>query len=272
MTTPQTIRQSVGLRHVQILAVAADGYPAASSTAAYEGVTITGAKALTLNDPEPRQIIHEGDDNILQLDVLPATEPISGELRVGKTNDVVDAVLTDDASITVGQAQLFGVGTDNKGDENQVFVLAYRQSLEADPDGGTYGARRYDFRLMKAFLIPRDGNMDGNAEERIYTLRPQFATKHPWGVSYAAGTEGFTRAQMVRGISQYKPKLVAFQGDAATTTFTLPTAYSAVNTDKIAVWVDGALTTTGITKATNSITWTTAPTTDANIVVFYEHE
>ncbi len=271
MTAPQTLRHSVGLRNVQILSVASDGYPGATDTTVYAGVTISGARALTLNDPEPRQIIHLGDDSVLQLDVLPPNEPITGELRVTKTNDVVDAVLTDDKSVTAGEIKLFGEGTSTRGSENQVFVLAYRQALEADPSGGTYGARRWDFRLMKAFLIPRDGNMDENPEERAYTLRPQFMTEYPWGVDFATGTEGFTRAQVIRGISENKPRLVAFQGDNTTTTFAFEAAYPAVSTAKMAVWVNGVLASAGITPSTTSIVWTTAPTTAANIVVLYEH-
>ena len=270
MAAPGTIRSGVGLRHVQVLALNASGYPNATATTAYEGVTISGVRALTLTDPEPQQIVHRGDDRIFALDVLPPTEPISGELRAGKVNDVVDAVLTDDLSITVGEAKLFGMGTDQRGNENQVAILAYRQTLDTDPDSANFGARRWEFRLLpRAYVIPREGNLDENAEDRPYTVRPLFVTKYPWGVSFASGIEGFTQAQLLRGISEFKPKIVAFNGNNTVVTFSFPTTAPAAATTKVKVWVDGVVTTPSTVTTTN-FTLASSPTTDAKVVVFYE--
>jgi len=257
------------------LAIAADGYPASTTTVAYEGHTISGVKALTMNDPAPRQIVHQGDDSVFALDVLPPTEPVTGEMRVGKVNDTVDAILGDENAVTVGEATFFGIGTDKRGDENQVVMLAYRQTLDTDPSSAYFGSRRWESRLFpKAILVSRDGSFDENPEERIYTVTPQFVTKYPWGVTFAAGTEGYTRAQVLRGMTEYKPKLVAFNGDGSATTMALPTTHPAASTAKIAVWVDGTLKalTTDYTVLTTAVTFVTAPTTDANVVVFYEHE
>jgi hypothetical protein len=260
----------VGLRHVQILALENDGYPLSTDTSAYEGVTISGVRALTLEDPEPQQIVHRGDDRIFALDTLPPSEPISGELRTGKVNDAVDAVLTDDASVTVGETKLFGAGTDNRGGENQVALLAYRQTLDSDPSSANFGARRWEFRLLpRAYVIPREGGFDENPEERLYTVRPMFITKYPWGVDFDASTEGFTQAQVIRGVSEYKPKLVAWKGDNATVTFSLPTASPAASTDKITVWVNGTETTPS-TVTTTQFTLGSTPSTDAEVVAFYE--
>lgn len=270
MTAPSTIRSGVGLRHVQILAIAADDYPAAVDTSAYAGATISGARALSITDPEPRQIIHQGDDGIFALDSLPPTEPISGELRTSKVNDVVDAIIGDDKSVTVGEAKLFPEGTDQRGNENQVIMLAYRQTLDTDPDSANFGARRWEFRLIpRALLIARDGPLDENPEERLYAVRPQFATKYPWGVAFATTTEGCTRAQMFRGISQYKPKLIAFKGDNATVAFAFPTAAPAADVAKVQVWVNGSPVTPSTVTVTN-FTLASTPSTDANVVVFYE--
>lgn len=267
------IRSGVGFRHVQILALAADGYPAATDTSEYAGVRISGARTLTINDSEPQQINHLGDDIIFAVDVLPPTEAITGELVTGKVNDVVAQVIGDDLAVSIGQAQIIGIGTDNRGDENQVALLAYRQAIDTDPDSSTPGSRRWEFRLFpKVFVIEREGGFSSSPEEKMYTIRPQVVTKHLWGVSFAVGTEGFLSAQGFRGISEYKPRIVSFLGDNSETSFTFNTNYPAQSTDKIAVWVAGVLTTTNITKATTGVQWTTAPTTDAEIVIFYEYE
>lgn len=273
MTAPSGIRQGVGFRHIQILALDTSGYPAASSTTVYEGVQISGAKSLTINDPEPRQIVHTGDDRVLQLDVLPPTEPISGELNAGKANDTVDAILSPVKSATVGEAKIFAVGHDQRGNENQVAILAYRQSLEADPSDANYGKRLWEFRLLpRAYVIQREGNLDENPEARTYAVRPQLATKHVWGASLSTATEGVSMAQAFRGISEYKPKIVAFKGNNTATQFSLPASSPAISTAKMAVWSNGVSQTSGaVTLGTATVTFTTAPTTGAMVVVFYEH-
>lgn len=276
MTAPSGTRSGVGFRHCQILEIAADDYPAATATDAYEGVTISGVRALTINDPEPRNIVHAGDDSVFALDVLPPTEPVTGEMRAGKTNDTVDAIVSGGVNqVTIGEATFFGIGTDKRGSEAQVIMLAYRQTLETDQDNANFGARRWDFRLFpKVILTTREGSYDENPEERVYTVTPQFVTQYPWGVTFTTGTEGYGRAQVLRGETQYKPKLVAFNGDASQTTFAFPTSYPAASTAKIdGVWVDGTLQeeTTDYTSSTASIVFTTAPAANANIVVFYEH-
>lgn len=274
MAAPSTTRSGVGLRNVTIFALSAAGYPTGGTATAYEGAQISGARALTLNDPEPQRIVHRGDDRIFAVDSLPATEPISGELRVGKTNDTVDAILTDDLSFQVGEAKLFGIGTDNRGDENQVGMLAYRQTVDTDPASGNYGARRWEFRLFpKVQVIPRDTGVDDAPEARIYTVNPQFVTQHLWGLALSTGTEGFLQAQGFRGISEFKPKIVQWADPApggGVVDLALPTDSPAQATAKIKVWVDGAVVVPD-TLATTQISFTTGViTTDAIVVAFYE--
>ncbi len=269
MASPSSINSGAGFRHMQILALDTSGYPAASGTTAYAGAVISGAKTLTIDDPEPRQVVHVGDDRPFALDVLPATEPITGEMTVGKANNTIDAILTPVKEVTIGEAKLFGVGTNRRGDENQVTILAYRQAVDTDPDSSTFGSRVWQFRLFpKAYVIPREVGFTDDAEERTYTVRPQFATKYPWGVSFSTTTEGMTQAQGFRGVSEYKPQLCSFLGNNTLTTFTLPTSTPAVSTSKIKVWNAGTLTTT--TNTTQTVTFQTAPTTNAQVVVFYE--
>lgn len=272
MAAPNTIRSGVGFRHVQVLALGTDNHPAATDTSVYVGVQLSGARSLTINDPEPQQIVHVGDDRPFALDVLPPTEPITGELIAGKINDVLEALLTSDASFEVGEAKMFPVGSDNRGSENLMGVLCYRQTLDTDPDSSDFGSRRWEFRLFpKCFVIAREGGLTPDPEEKTYTIRPQFVKAHIWGTSLSTSTEGTLQVQGFRGISQYKPRLASFLGDNAETDFSFESTYPAITTDKIAIWVDGVLTTENITKATTGVQWTTAPTTDANIDIFYEH-
>lgn len=269
MAAPSSINSGVGFRHCQVLALDTSGYPAATSTTAYEGVTVSGAKTLTINDPEPRQIVHIGDDRPFALDVLPATEPITGEMQTGKANDTVDALVQGVTQVTVGETKLYPVGTNKRGNESQVCMLAYREAVDTDPDSANFGQRVWQFRLFpRTYVIPRETGFQDDPEARPYTVRPQFATKYPWGVSFADGTEGCTQAQGFRGVAYGKPKLIAFKGNNTATEFSLPASYPATSTSKITVWVNGTLTTATLT--TSKITISPAPTTAAMVVAFYE--
>jgi len=273
MTAPNTTYSGVGLRDVQIFVLNTSGYPnATAADTAYSGVDIGGARSMTINDPEPQQIVHYGDDQVFALDQLPATEPISGSLVVGKDSFAVDAAITGQTTFTVGEAKMFGVGTSEKGSENQVGILAYRQVLDTTDDAQQL--RRWAYYLIPvSYLIPQQGSFDANPEERTYTIRPQIASNHLWGTAFSTSTEGFDTAQVLKGITEYKPKILAWNGNDTATEFTLSPSVANDNTAKVTCWVDGTLQTSGgITVATNTVTFTTAPTTDAKVVVFYEVE
>lgn len=272
MPVPNVVTSGVGFRHCQILRLDAYTNLYNSGTQGYAGVTVSYARALTVNDPEPRQIVHVGDDRPFALDVLPPTEPMSGELRVAATNDNVDTVIQNVNDVTIGEAKMYPLGTDKRGSENQVAVLAYRQSLDVDPASSTYGKRLWQWRLFPCtYILPRENEWNENAEERSYSFRPGFVTKYPWGVSLSTSTEGCSQAQGFRGVSEYKPALAAFVTNGVTTSFTLPT--NAQSTSKIAAWTinstGGGTVAAPDTKAVGSVAFTTAPTT-GSLVLFYE--
>ena len=275
MTAPAVIRSGVGLRSLQVMAIAADGYAAASLTTPYVGALMSGVKVVGLNDPDPQLISHSGDDNVFMQDSLPPTEGISGTITVAKVNDTIDAILTDNDSFTVGEAKLFGEGTNNKGLENDVILLMYRQARDTDPDSSAFGERVWDSKIIPiCTVIPKsEGFSEGTGTAKAYTLRPAFSTKHPWGTAFAAGTEGFTRAQMIRAITKNPPFFVAWEGDASETDFLFDTDFLATDTDKIhGVWVDGTLkvVTTDYDVFTTGIEFVTAPADGTNIFCFYE--
>jgi hypothetical protein len=227
---------------------------------------------LTLNDPEPRQIVHTGDDSVFALDTLPPQEPISGELVMGKQSESLDALISDVNSVTVGESTLFPIGTNRRGDEAQVALVAYRQAIDVDETSSTYGKRVWQLRLFpRCFVIPREIGFEDKPEERSYTIRPAFINQYPWGVVLTTTTENAVRAQGFRGVAEKKPKLCAFVTNGTSTQFTLPIA--AYGTAKIKAWLVstagvGAVS-TATTQTTQALSYTTAPTT-GTLVVWYE--
>jgi hypothetical protein len=274
MGAPSGISSGVGFRHVQFLLLDSNGIPQASGTGAYEGIEIGGAKTLTVTDPDPVEIVHYGDDNIFALDVLPPKTPITAEMVVGKQADAVDAALTGVNAITVGEDSLFPIGTNQRGNEKQVLVLAYRQSVDTDPVSANYGKRIWQLRIFpRCYVIPRESGFVDAAEERTYAVRPQFVTKYPWGVAFTTTAENIARAQGLRGSSEFKPKIVTHVANNVSTNFTLPVAAASIA--KIHSWLvntSGVGTpSTATTLTTSGMQYTTAPTTET-LVTMYETE
>lgn len=272
MAAPSGIRSGVGFRNVVLFGLNVTGTPAATATTPYEGVKMSGAKTLTINDPEPRRMNHVGDDTLITIDVLPPIEALAGELHTGKIDDDVEALVTGQKKFSVGEAALFGVATEKRGYENQVGLLAYRQAQDTDPDSPTFGMRLWDFRIMpKVILYTRDTGFTDQVEDHTYTVVPAKSGAHLWGTPFALATEGFKQAQMVRGVSRGKPKLVAFLADGVASAFNFPVDFPARNTASIVVWKNGTLVSTAMTATVTGITFT-APLPVANdvIVVFYE--
>lgn len=273
MSAPTGIRSGVGFRNAVIFPLTTTGLPepGAASATAYEGILVSGAKVLTINEPEPRRITHIGDDTVLTLDFLPPTEAATAELHTGKTNDPLDAAVSGVKAFTVGEMSMLGVATDQRGYEPQVGLIGYRQAQDTDPASATYGLRAWDFRIMpKAWLYTRDNGYNDQPEDRVYSVTPAYCSAHLWGTAFSAGTEGMLRSQMLRGVSFGKPKMVAWKTDGTITAFNLPTAHPATATTKMTVWLDGALVSAGITKTVSAVTYAVAPATGKVLVCFYE--
>lgn len=275
MPTPNVVRSGAGVRNFQIFALDSNGYPAATTTAAYEGIQMSGIRSLTITDPAPRVVTHFGDDRVIALDVLPPTEALSGEMVVSKINDTADAALQGGPkSFTVGQFKLYPVRTDKSGSESQVGVLVYQQAVDSDRDSASnYGKRYWNCNIFpKAWVFPRQPGFDENPTAVTYTVQPQIVMKHLWGVDFNTTTEGVDDAQVIRGVSIDKPHLCAFKGDGSTTNFTLTTPATSVASMKVWDATDGSDEAANVTLTTSTIGFTTggAPTADHIIVSLYE--
>lgn len=267
MTATTGKQYGLGFRYAVLFALNSSGSPAATDTTAYEGVQAVGAKTFNLNIPDPQKFTHVGDDSALQVDYLPSTEAVSADLTVAQDNNDVYALVTNTNEVTIGEKTIVGIGTSQQGSESQVTLLAYQQSLDEN------GVRNYRwFLIPKATLYPKPGGLGPNPAEHGYTVSPTVVSAYPWETAFASGTEGFITTQILKGQAVYKPKLVAWLSATATTEFDLPSDTLCADTGKMNIWVDGVEQTEDITKATDSVQFTTAPGNAKRVVCFYEHE
>ncbi len=272
------IATGAGFRHVQVLPLSGDLLPLVGATGATGdmGKTASGAKALTLNIPDAQIISHTGDDRVIGTDMLPATEGATAEIRTGKTNLDLDALLSNVEAFALGDMQAMLHQTNQQGCEIQACVLGYRAAQDADPVSVSKGARRWVWVMFPSALIfPKPGAMEeGGMDETAYTVVPAVVTAWPWAIAFVDGIEGATEGQFARGISEGPPVLEAWEGDGIVVAFDLGETARAISSVKVFHWV--ALTgistdvTATVTITTADITFAVAPAADDIVVAFYE--
>lgn len=272
------IATGAGFRHAQVLPLGSDSIPLVGTTGATGdvGKTASGAKTLTVNIPDPQTLTHTGDDRVQNIDMLPATEGVTAELKTGKTNLELDALLSGVEAFALGDMQAMLHQTDQQGCEIQATLLAYRAAQDADPDSASKGARRWVWILFpSAQIFPKPASMEeGAVDENTYTVVPQVVTAWPWGIAFLASTEGATEAQFIRGISEGPPLIEGWTGDGSVTAFDLSETARATGAIKVYHWVAATETVTDVTLSvtltTSSITFTTAPANNDKVFAFYE--
>lgn len=288
MAAPSGKSASVGFRNVRIYALNAAGVPNApdyvtATPNPYEGVRVTAAKALSITHPEARRVTHFGDDFVFMIDRLPPTETISGELRTGKQDNAVDALVSGVKAYNLGTAGSTAAGlsiaTDQQGFEPLLGMVGYQQGGEGDSTlGGLYGSRVWRSMMFpQTWLILREQGQSEAVLEPQYAVFPQICAAHLWGLPYTTSVEGNTLAQLDRYITTYKPLVVAWKSTSATPEeFKFATDHQAIDTAHIHVItlytaLSGAITdiTATATKATTGITPATIADNDI-VTAFYE--
>lgn len=238
----------VSFRGVQILALDANGLPAAVDKNEYAGLRIVGAKALTLNRPEWENLYATGDDRVLASFTLPPTEGVSGELRLGAFDMTAEALLN---GVTIkddgGERMFLPFGVDVM-PLPQVCLLGWREAKSVA--AGDAGRPHYECVLIpRATLTPRGGSYDERAVgERTLGILAHSTAKYPWGEALSAETDGHTVMEGAEFTAEYVPRICAFVGDGATLTF--PFSVDMVDTDKVKVYQVTASVWSDITEAT----------------------
>ncbi len=267
MATASQQVAAISFRGVQILALDDDGYPVVDVVTEYAGLRIVGAKALTLNRPEWETVYATGDDRVLASFALPPQEGVTGELRVGAFDMTAEALFGDINIKTVDERKLLPFGTDVV-TLPQVCLLAWREAKSVAV--GDKGRAHYEFVIIpRATLTPRGGAFDERTiGDRAMGVLAHPTSAYPWGEALVLLTDGHTEMQGAEGTSEYVPRICSFVGDGVEDTFAF--TVEAVSTDKISVYVNGVLTTVGVTPAVDELVFAAPPADGTKIVVFME--
>jgi hypothetical protein len=275
MSAPTGDFYMVGARHARALLLNASGVPAATaaSGAIYEGFELATLLNFNLDTPDFRKIDHYGGDSVRASDVLPPNASGGANLAVGSINPATYAALTGTSVVTIGESTGIGIATSKRGYEPDICLYAIQQAVNSS------NLRKWCMAIVPiAKAMFKDGSMNENKSEFTFQLSMGIARKYPWGISFASGTEGFTRAEAVKFWFDNFPWFVAWKGDGIVTKFLFHTDRQAYSTDKIhAVWVwdvgtgIAALDATAA-KATDGVTPTELPADGDIVMCLYEIE
>ncbi len=256
----------VGMRFACVFELDSNGRPKATSTLAYTGLRWSGPLAFDLTIPQPRIIPHRGADRVLRTSVLPSQETASGTLRVSDYRFDIQSILADVPVGSVGEAAEFAYMTSQQGYEPTVGIMCYQQSQDLDTGLLTWHA----YILPKCRCIVQPASMNENAGEITYQIIPTPSTQRLWGVTLTKATDGYVDAPIFEYDTEGYPAVVGFLADGIEDEFTCPSGEEALSIDKIAVFKNGVAVSSGITLATTGVTFTSPPTLDDMITVWYE--
>jgi hypothetical protein len=239
----------VGLQYAGVYALDGSFIDPPVDDTFYTGVEIVGPKAFTMNVPQARKITFTGNNIVLGVDYLPATEAMDGELSVSPSDLELIALLSGLSVQDVGSASGLPIATDKQGQEPQVAMIVYQQALS---DGIRFW-RTLLFPSAKCIYMP--AGMGETPEDTKYKVGPTVVKRHLWGTLLTRALHNCTNMQAFEIQSRYKPMIGAWRASGATAVILFDEDYPAVNVESIVVWDStGAEVTSGITKATTGVT------------------
>lgn len=239
----------------------------ATSTTPYYGTQIYGIKQLNLNVPEPRKITHTGNDRPLQIDWLPATEAMDGELTASATNLALEAKVSGVKVETVGTAKLVPIVTSQQGFEPQVALWFTRQTENIS------GLRRWEnyvFSAAKVIYLP--ASMTDTTSDIRYKVAPAISARKIYGEAWTDVSNGATTAQLGQFATLEYTYLVGWKADGAENEFLFAVTKPANDSGAgvLGVWANDVLVAPAdYTASADKITFDTPPAASAIITCIY---
>lgn len=273
MTTSK-ITSGAGLRAARVYLLGADGYPTGDQAGAnlYDGISVTGVKAVTLNQPETVRVQHKGNDRVFAQDTLPPNELPSGSVTTAKANQELDTALITTKTQTIGDAFMDPQITDKQGSEADIMLLYHRQALNTDATGGTaFGKRRWqNFIIAKTRMVPGIAGADQGADDvNSYALIPTPITTTPWGAALSLLNNGATEAVRLRLMSDYPLMFEFGTGNNTLPTFNL--VKTPISAAKTVAWVNGTpASVSSVDTSAKTVTLASAPAHLAAVAIAYE--
>lgn len=258
----------VGLQYACVFELNTAGRPRALTSAAYGGIEIKGPKVWTFTAPKPVKKTHLGNNRVKATDYLPSQDSAESELKASVYDYPLLALLGGVKTFAIGEAMAMAQITDKQGKEPDVAIHLFQQSLDL-----ATGTRRWrNVLIPSARCIAQLAGMSADPEDVTYSIAMNPVATQFWGTTLTELLEGALEETYLEFMSEGQGRFESFLGDGTVVEFTFPAGMTAMSVAKIAVWDNGVLKTTGVTKTTDKVTFTTAPLVNHDIVVFLETE
>lgn len=274
MAAPTKKIFSVGLNAARVYALTTAGYPAATNATVYSGINIGGPIEFSIETPQPTNIAHPGNNQILQYDVLPSIDAAVGTLKVSRQDNDTVVLLTNTKNATLGDTNVMGWMTNQQGTEPTVALVTYQQAKDNS------GNRIWHTYLMpRAIILPAVHGMSRDRQDINFAVQPQVCTKNLTGLSFDSSTYGYTSTRMLDLQSSHRLHFSAWKTTATEAIYTLDTAFPAYITGGVGmvVYKNGVLMTNGAVAnntnylaTTTTITFGAALTNGDMVVTMYE--
>lgn len=269
MANASGIQYGSGFRYGAVYQLNVNGrLKGTSASVPYAGSPFVGNKAWNLTIPKQRVINHIGADRVAAADFLPPTSVASATIAVSADNQALDAILTGNKQVILGQASTIADLTSNQGFEPIIALLLWQQSED-------YLART---RAWRSFLIPRAKAipmLSGFADREVdgtYDILMTPSSTNIFGAALTAATDGATDAQLFRAMTTGRPAIQAWLGDGYTTLFTFPAGFTpTIDVNSVTVWLNGVKTVAGVSVTVTGVTISPAPASGVDIDLFWEY-
>lgn len=277
MTAPTKKIFTVGLNAARIYELDQDdGTINSIDATAYDGLSVGGPVTFSYEPPDPDSIVHPGNNQVLQRDVLPSLESSSGVLEVSRTDyDTIVALNNINVFNVTTDINAIGWRTNQQGTEPTVALLIYAQGKLPS---GVRGWSTYIF--PKCVIIPKPKGMSREQSNHQFFVQPQNASKHLYGVAYNTSDDGYTSTEMNEYQSNYRLHVAAWTVTDAevTLSFGANLQYSNNAGAGIIVTKNGTKMTynaspvdaTQYSTSASGITFGAALTNDDKVVALYE--
>jgi hypothetical protein len=254
MAAPSTKIFSVGMNGARYYTQTAAGYPGATNTTCYSGVSIGGPISFLPDMTEPETVMHPGNNAIQQYDVLPSNGISSGQVLVSREDAAAIAAFSNTKVHTVGSfANAIGWNTSQQGTEPTMGFMAYDQAKD------TAGLRVWRTHMFRCIIVPKIKGMSRERGDLSYNLQPLVSSTYLTGLAFTANDNGFLTAQIVTLTSSRRLALAAWVTTATELAYTFDADLPKYITGDAgqAVYKNGALMTYGTTADTTHYDATT---------------
>ncbi len=272
-----TKRIAAGFRFLYYGVVDQNGYfvgntasGAVAGVQAGEGMLrLKGAQTAPVAVSEDETVNVLGDDGPIAAFNFPAADLPNGVIEMAVRDSTFEALVQGTAIEVIGDLSV-GVLQPSSPAFTDMCLLLQRRTKKQD--SGVQGVKAWEaLFLPRAVVTPLYSEFQQRANTPYrYSVTTSSADRKPWGATLTEAANGAESAPLIPIDSDNPLHLHAFKGDNSQTDFDL--AFTPKSAAKIYVYLDGnkQTLTTQYTVSGSTITFVSAPGTDAQIQVLYE--